>query len=284
MFTNFVMTAGAEPKERLAGYQWEHPKPTHVVCIIHGIGEHAGRYDRMATFMQEAGFAVLSMDLRGHGASPGKRGHCAPRTEIRSHVDALLWHARETYPEAPIVLYGHSMGGNIVLDYRKRGNGNHIPAAYVVSAPWVELVRKIPGYQYGFVKAASKILPSGTIRSGVSSKELGDADSVGDYEADPLVHQKISLLCVLEGFEIGKALAAGTLKDNGGAAGKPFLLMHGTDDKICSIEGSRKIAALEDCDYVEWPGLYHEIHNGGAASDGREVIEKAIQWIQGLSV
>lgn len=267
----------------MAGYHWEQKEPSYVVCVIHGIGEHAGRYDRMASFMEAAGFAVLSMDLPGHGASPGKRGHCAPRSEIRSHVDALLSNAQEFYPQTPIILYGHSMGGNIALDYRKQGSRNHVPAAYIVSAPWVELMRKIPSYQYRLVKAAAKVMPSFTISSGVSSAELGQASAVGDYERDPLVHKKISLLCALEGFEIGEALAAGTLADNGGAAGKPFLLMHGTEDKICSIKGSQKIAALEDCDYVEWPGLYHEIHNGGADSDGQEVIEKAIQWIQALS-
>ena len=63
-----------------------------------------------------------------------------------------------------------------------------------------------------------------------------------------------------------------------------MLLMHGTDDKVCSINGSKKIAAVEDCEYVEWPGLYHEIHNGGADSTGDEVIEKMIRWIGELSV
>lgn len=281
MFTDFIMKTDAGSS--LAGYHWQQTAPSHVVCIIHGIGEYAGRYDRMAACMQKAGFALLSMDLPGHGASPGKRGHCAPRAVIRRHVDALISHARRLYPKTPIILYGHSMGGNIALDYRKRGNRNHVPAAYIVSAPWVELVRKIPGYQYKMVKAASKLMPSFTISSRVSSADLGQAGSVGDYEKDPLVHKRISLLCALEGFEIGEALAAGTLEDNGGAVGKPFLLMHGTEDRICSIKGSRKIAALEDCDYIEWPGLYHEIHNGGAGSDGQEVIEKVIQWIQVLS-
>lgn len=282
MFTEFIVKAGTG--DSLAGYHWAQAEPSHVVCVIHGIGEHAGRYDRMASFMENAGFAMLSMDLPGHGASPGRRGHCAPRTEVRGHVDALISYAQAFYPQTPIILYGHSMGGNITLDYRKRGSKNHVLAAYVVSAPWVELVRKIPSYQYRFVKAAAKVMPSFTISSGVSSADLGQAATAQDYEKDAFVHKKISLLCALEGFEIGEALAAGTLEDNGGAVGKPFLLMHGMADKICDIKGSRKIAALENCDYVEWPGLYHEIHNGGADSDGQEVIKTVIQWIQALSV
>lgn len=279
MYNQFCLKKGSQDKQ-ITGYQWDLEPADGVVCIIHGIGEYAGRYDRVAGKLREAGYAVCSMDLRGHGRSLGKRGHCAPRQEVRADIDALLSHARKEYPDKPLILYGHSMGGNIVLDYKKRGSSNHEPVAYVVSAPWVQLVRTIPAYQYGAVKLAAKLMPSLTISSGVSAKELGNPKSVGDYEKDPLTHKKISLLCALEGFEIGKALAEGALEDNGGAANTPMLLMHGTEDKICSIKGSEKIAALENCDYIPWKGLYHEIHNGGGESSGDEVIETMIRWIQ----
>ncbi len=279
MYENFSLKNETDQSVFIQGYHWGKKEPGFVVCIIHGIGEHAGRYDRMAGKMQQAGFAVLSMDLRGHGLSSGKRGHCAPREEVRSDIDALLSYAQSMYPGKQVILYGHSMGGNILLDYRKRGRCNHVPAAYIASAPWIELVRKVPSYQYAFLKAVSKIFPRLTISSGVSAKELGNPGAVGDYEKDPLVHKRISLQSAAEGFDIGTALAQGTLADNKGAEGKPLLLMHGTEDRICSISGSRKVAAAETCDYIQWPGLYHEIHNGGAQSNGDEVIERTIQWI-----
>ena len=98
------------------GYHFPCDNPKHVVCLIHGIGEHAGRFSRMADYFHRAGIAVVSMDLRGHGRSQGVRGACAPRAEVLRDIDALIEYAREFYPNVPIVLYGHSMGGNITLD------------------------------------------------------------------------------------------------------------------------------------------------------------------------
>ena len=97
------------------GYHFPCENPNHVVCLIHGIGEHAGRFSRVAEHFNEAGIAVVSMDLRGHGRSQGVRGACAPRKEVLKDIDALIEYAQEFYPGVPIVMYGHSMGGNITL-------------------------------------------------------------------------------------------------------------------------------------------------------------------------
>lgn len=282
MYDNFILKEAGDRQNKIAGYHWPVSNPNHVVCIIHGIGEYAGRYERVADAMNQADIAVVSMDLRGHGLSFGKRGHCAPRKDVLEDIDELIRYTEKLYPDKPIILYGHSMGGNITLDYRKRGDLNHRLSGFIVSAPWVELVRSISGPLYAAVKLLAKIMPSGTIDSGISEKELGNEKSVGDYEKNPLTHKRISFLCALEGFTIGNQLAEGTLEDNGGAEGIPVLLMHGTEDKICSVNGSRKVAAAETCEYVEWPGLFHEIHNGGTDSTGSEVIEKIIHWIQAI--
>ena len=79
---------------KIAGYRWDLDDPKKVICIIHGIGEYGGRYDRVAETFREAGYAVYAMDLRGHGISLGKRGHCAPRRDVLEDIDAyteLLW-------------------------------------------------------------------------------------------------------------------------------------------------------------------------------------------------
>ena len=80
------------------GYHFPCEAPHHVVCLIHGIGEHAGRFSRMADYFHRAGIAVVSMDLRGHGRSQGVRGACAPRAEVLRDIDALIEYAREFYP------------------------------------------------------------------------------------------------------------------------------------------------------------------------------------------
>lgn len=282
MYDNFILKETGDGKGKIAGYHWPLENPDHVVCLIHGIGEYAGRYDRVAGIMNENNIAVVSMDHRGHGISSGTRGHCAPRKDVLEDVDALVRYAEEHYPGKKLIMYGHSMGGNITLDYRKRGGLNDKISGFVVSAPWVELVRPVSGMLYKTVTALSKVMPSFTIDSGVSGSELGNEKHVSGYDKNPLVHKRISLLCAVDGFTTGEKMAAGTLEDNGGSAGTPMLLMHGTEDKICSVNGSRKVAAVETCEYVEWPGLYHEIHNGGAESTGDEVIEKIISWIKNI--
>ena len=281
MLDNFVLKEVGSG-QKVVGYHWPVEKPDYVVCLVHGIGEYAGRYERVTAAMNEKNIAVVSMDLRGHGLTFGKRGHCAPRKDVLMDIDDLIAYAQEQYPGVPLILYGHSMGGNITMDYRKRGNKNSDLKGFIVSAPWVELVRKVSGPMYVTVKSLAKIIPQMTISSGVSEKDLGNAKSVGSYNDNPLIHKRISLECAVDGFITGELMAEGKLQDNGGAKGLPMLLMHGTDDKICSVNGSRNVAAVENCEYIEWPGLFHEIHNGGGDSAGDEVIQKMLDWIQAI--
>ncbi|MEG0156613.1 MAG: alpha/beta hydrolase [Anaerovoracaceae bacterium] len=280
---NFVLKKTNEGE--LIGYLWPVDAPCCVVCLVHGIGEHAGRYDRMAGFFHEKNIALVSMDLRGHGKSMGKRGDCSPRSAVREDVSALIDYAKKTYPGVPVVLYGHSMGGNIVLDYRSQGEYNGALTAYVVSAPWITLVNKPSKPLYQVVKLLSKIMPKTQITSPVEEADLGNPISVGAYKADPLVHDKITARCAVEGFEIGEKLHLGCNEDNGRAKNIPMLLMHGDADKICSVEGSRALAAAEGelCQYLQWEGYFHEIHNGGGSHDGTEVILATIDFLLAVS-
>ena len=92
-------------------------------------------------------------------------------------------------------------------------------------------------------------------------------------------------MCAVDGFETGQKLESGQMENNGRAKQIPLLLMHGEKDKICDVAGSRNIAARmkadgENIEYIEWSGLYHEIHNGGPQSRGDEVIAKAVEWAE----
>ncbi len=280
MYENFSF----EKRDRaVAGYHYPCENARYVMCLIHGIGEHAGRYRRMADMLAEHDIAVVSMDLRGHGISKGVRGDTAPREEVLADVDALIEYAKDLYPGLPLTLYGHSMGGNICLDYRARGGLNDVPDKYIVSAPWVKLVRDVSKPLYHVVKAAAKVFPKVTISQKFPEKDLGNLDYVRPYSEDPLVHCHISLRCAAQCFDIGGSLFDGTNEDNHRADGKPFLLMHGDQDKICSVEGSRRVAErYRDAPwftYIEWPGYYHEIHNGGAQATGEAVIEAIAAFI-----
>ena len=272
---------------KIQGYQWHLDDPDKVICIVHGIGEYGGRFDRVVEVFRSRNMAVVSMDLRGHGNSIEKKGHCAPRKDVLEDVSCLMEYATEKYPGEPLILYGHSMGGNIVLDYRGRGRLNDVPAGYIISAPWIRLVRPIPSVFYWAIKLLSKVAPTITSGSNVDEKTLGHPQSVKPYSTNPMVHNRISALCAVDGFEVGKALETGKQENNGKADAIPALLMHGSADKICSVEGSRKAAKLMDergeaVTYIEWPGLFHEIHNGNAENKGDEVIETMTAWAAAL--
>lgn len=280
MFRNFNLT-DKDSKVQIVGYAWDLETPDYVLCIIHGLGELAARYDRINGYLAKANLASVSMDLRGHGLSGGPRGHCAPRKLVLQDVDALIEKTQSLYPGVPIILYGHSLGGNIALDYKTRGKHNDVPVAFIISAPWLILKNTPSPLMRSMVSVLSRIAPSMAIKSAIDEKILGNPHSVKPYHDNPLVHDKISMLAAREGLEIGEAIVAGTLEDNGGSKGKPWLLMHGTADAICDIKGSRTLyqRAPENCTFIPWEGLFHEIHNGNETSQGEEVILKMIQWI-----
>ena len=106
----------------IAGFHEEPAcKAKAVACLVHGLGEHSGRYQDVAGVLSGAGIALYSLDLRGHGLSYGRRGHAAPRSKILADVDMLIRQARNAHPGLPLWLYGHSLGGNIVLSHRLFG-------------------------------------------------------------------------------------------------------------------------------------------------------------------
>lgn len=278
MYRNFDL----ESQVKLVGYQWECNNPKYVVGLVHGIGEHSGRYDRIGEAFLEAGIAMVGMDLRGHGLSSGTRGHTAPRSSVLSDIDRLIEYMQKEYPNVPLFLYGHSMGGNIGLDYRIRGRYRSVPQGYIITSPWILLQRKIPKYLYLFAQVMSGIKPDFKMSAGIPSKLLGNAEVISKQANSHLIHDSITIKTALDGLETAELLMNNRLKTKGDEPLKPMLLMQGDADLICDPEGSRILARLErdQCKYIEWPGLYHEIHNGGPDSDGMEVIRTMIDWIQ----
>ncbi|HVI42271.1 MAG TPA: lysophospholipase [Anaerovoracaceae bacterium] len=278
MYRNFQLL---ESDVKLVGYEWKCDLPKSVVCLVHGIGEHAGRYDRTGEAFKESGIAMIGMDLRGHGLSSGTRGHTSPRKSILNDIDRLIEFSQSEYPNLPLFLYGHSMGGNIVLDYRKRGKLRTVPHGYIATSPWIILQRKIPGYLYLFSEMMAMVKPDFLMSSKIPNELLGNVEIISKQANQHLMHGKISVKTALEGIEIAKALMDGKLEIPGNEPLKPLLLMQGDADKVCDPEGSRKIAQLEkdQCSYIEWKGLYHEIHNGSPTADGMDVIRAMIDWI-----
>ncbi len=279
MYQNIILP---RTKTNLVGYDWKVAEAKAVVCLVHGIGEHAGRYDRVGEVFRKNEIALVSMDLRGHGMSPGTRGHAAPRCAILQDINRLIEYAQKQYPNTPLVLYGHSLGGNIVLDYRRRGKYRLLPDSYLVTSPWIVIQRKISKSLYHLAGMIAKVKPDFQMKTKINPTVLGNQEVIHQQGNTELLHDKISVQTALDGFSIANSLLQNILPIQGDNIVKKMLLMHGGGDQVCLPAGSRMIATLEkeSCEYQEWDGLFHEIHNGSSNSKGDEVIESMVDWIK----
>lgn len=258
---------------KLQAYTWEPENKETVkalVIIVHGIGEHANCYDEYARYFSFQGISVFSMDLRGHGRSPGKRGHTAPRANVLKDIDSLCEIARKTYPKKPLFIYGHSMGGNIGLSHRLYGGVR--PRGYIITSPWITLYNRIPGIKILALRAASKIKPDFCIKNGIDSSGI-TSDKSQVVHGDPLAHSYISLQTALDCYDLAKKILETSHEEHG-----ELLLLHSTDDTICSIEGSRDFMkhARASCSFIEWEGSRHELQHDKDRETVREVIR---DWI-----
>jgi len=227
-----------------------------VVILIHGLGEHSQRYRDMSELRAGNGIGFAGVDLPGHGRSDGKKGHIRSYRLTDEMIDILLTECKKTFPGIRLILYGHSMGGGILLDYILRKKPR-IKAA-VVTSPWLKLSFEPERSKVKMAAVMKKILPSLVQPSGLIADHLThDKEVVKAYNDDPLVHDRISVSLFSEAMKAGE-YAIG----NSGSLTVPLLLMHGSNDMICSPEGSREFAAgTKLAELKIWNGGYHELHN-----------------------
>jgi len=257
------------------GYFAKADKPRAVIAVIHGIGEHFGRYDRFAQYMAQHGCSVYGIDLPGHGKSPGIRGQIGKREEFYELIDGLISYVRNDEPGVPLFLMGHSMGGNLALSYRLVRKDTDV-RAFIISSPWIKLVDIPTAIAYFFSLVTSIIAPNLTINNGIRSDKLYSPSEEVPAEAKPdnLCHPFIT-----PGTASGCFKWAKIILKNAAAERKPVYLMHGSEDGICSVEGSREFAAAAGslCTYREWEGLKHEMLNEVCWKD---VANEILVWIE----
>ena len=242
------------------------------MILVHGVGEHIGRYSYWAGRFVERGFCFTGVDLPGHGKSDGRRGVLNNYGITAEMLDRLISEMRKTFPGIPLFIYGHSMGGTIVLQYILQ-NKPGIKGA-VVTSPWLRL---------SFEPAKSKIVLAGIMKSILPSlvkpsslvvdHVSHDKAAVEAYKNDPLNHDRISV-----GLFHSTMTAAAYSLDHASGLGLPLLLVHGSDDKITSPEGSREFASKTPLAELKiWNGGYHELHNETFKD---EVFEFIAAWME----
>jgi acylglycerol lipase len=275
------MTAQAEG--RLAGsvgqLYWRAWNPTGpakaLLVLVHGYAEHIGRYEHVAGFFQERGFAVYAFDQLGHGKSDGRRGYVNAFTDYLADLKHFIAFAQGREPGLPAFLIGHSMGGLESLAYGVRRPPEL--RGIVVSAPGLRLAVPPPGWKLILGKVLSAVVPTFTTPNGIQARDLThDPAIAGGYaQQDPLVFKTVTARWANEFLRTqSETLAAAHLFT------LPCLLMHGGADRLISPDGTKQFyaaAASSDKSLKIYDGFYHEIFN----EIGKEqVFEDVAQWLE----
>jgi acylglycerol lipase len=252
---------------------WEpEENPKAVVCLVHGLGEHTGRYAHVGKAFAEEGFALAGFDLQGHGKSSGPRGHIPSLATVMGDIQLFCQQLEERYPGIPQFLYGHSMGGFLVLAYatfKSNTLRGVIATGPALRTPVLEQKFKI-----GLAKVLGSFMPTMTISTGLEVSFISrDPQVVRAYQEDPLVHGMGTLAAAQMGLDaVDWAFA------HAPDFPVPLLLLHGSEDKIAYLHGSQEFANLvpSNCTLKFWEGLYHEIHN---EPEQKEVFAFMIDWM-----
>lgn len=253
---------------------WEADNAVAVVALVHGFYEHVGRYEHVADHLVKNNISVVAFDQRGHGKSEGQRGH-TPTYEMLMHdVDFLLDNVASLEEGKPVFLYGHSFGGNVVVNYTLARKPQI--AGSILTGPWFKLAFEPPKAKVTMAKIMNNIFGAYSEKTQIALDHLSRDKSVGErYDADPLVHSEMSARMFTSILQAGDwALKhAADLEI-------PMLVMHGEGDKVTSSNASTEFAESAPADKLTfklWKGLYHEIHN---EPEQEMVLEYIVDWLK----
>jgi len=243
----------------LAVRRWELQGAAHqwTFVVVHGHGEHAGRYQHLGEWFSTLGTTTYAMDQRGHGHSGGQRGHSPSLSTILDDIDDVISRARDERGR-PLVLIGHSMGGLLAIAYTL-DRPDRVDRA-IFSAPALARKVKVPAWKRTAARVLPKVAPRMSLANEINPDDLSHERAVVDaYRTDPLVHNQISA-----GMYDATIAKGESLIQRAPALRVPFLLMHGRDDRIIDPAGSQRFFARATAPgraFCLYPGMYHEIFN-----------------------
>jgi alpha-beta hydrolase superfamily lysophospholipase len=239
-------------------------EPAAALVVVHGYGEHGGRYQHLADAMVPRGYAVHVFDLRGHGRSPGVRGHVERFSDYvgdaRLFVDAVAAEraAEAGRPAPPLFLLGHSLGGLIATSCAEAHPDGL--AGLILSSPFLRLRLPVGGVKRAAARVLSKVAPTRDIGNSIPAEELShEPGVVAAYKTDPLNHHVATARWAAEALAAQRAAlsAAGQLR-------LPLLVMYAGADTIADPAASRELfasAASADKTIRCYDGYYHELFN-----------------------
>jgi len=229
-----------------------------LLLLVHGAGEHSGRYQRVADYFVANGYAVAALDHPNHGKSDGRYGHVEQFDDFTQTLQTFHQQVTADFPGVPQILFGHSMGGLISCLYLLQQQGAFLGC--VLSGPAIKTDIEPGLLQMLLIRTLSRLVPTAGVLALDADGVSRDRHEVEKYVNDPLVnHDKMSARMVAELFR-----AMHRIQDCAGQVNLPMLLLHGEADAMAAASGSRFLHdAISSADKTLkiYPGLYHEILN-----------------------
>jgi alpha-beta hydrolase superfamily lysophospholipase len=246
-------------------------RATLVVC--HGIGEHSGRYARFVSRLSEAGISTLSFDLRGHGASAGRRGHVNVFADYLDDLHTALAYLADVAPDEPWFLFGHSMGAVVVTQYLLRCVSPRPIQGLVLASPGFVPAVAVPRYRTLLGACLLPLAPGIRFTMGIRSDQLtSDPDAQRAFDRDPMTYSKVSVRWYTE-----YRLASQTCLARAAELALPLYVCVGAADSVVAPSGARRFvdsATSSDKTLRVWDGLLHEPLNERAGDDvGRAIVD-----------
>ncbi|MCC6275341.1 MAG: lysophospholipase [Leptospiraceae bacterium] len=248
---------------RLFYQSWQRVKPGtgRVMVFQHGFGEHSDRYGNLLNKFKNSDVNFYALDSRGHGRSDGKRGHVDQFQLYIDDLSDLIKMVKEKEGVQKIFLLGHSLGGVIVLQYAVQGVNQESLHALLVCSPALKvkmnLDKQIKKKAAGFL---AKFFPAVTLDANLDLKYIShDQATIDAYKADPLVHGKVSFQMATNLFHLSRSI-----REKAGIIKVPVYLIHGSDDGIIDVEGSKELyqhLVYKNKQFKIYQGLYHELMN-----------------------
>lgn len=256
----------------LFGQYWAPETAKGVVVLVHGMGEHSGRYeDSVVPHLLKNNYAIVAYDQFGHGQSHGKRGHCPSYEALLESLEYVIKRAKLLFSNVPVFLYGHSLGGNIVINYTIRKQPD--VKGVVATSPFLRLAFQPPKWKVALGKLMLKIAPSITMPSEIEEAAISSIpNEVKRYQEDPLNHGKISPMFLFPVINAGEYAIANAHKLK-----IPMLVTHGTGDRIIDYQGS--VAFTNQAHGAElklYNNGYHELHHDVYAE---EMLLTIVKWL-----